>query len=303
MAKKSYEVQPSIPANAEEIASSFNYAVLSAEMGDYLKRKEQQLKNEYMNFTANCGAIFAEAQERLAAAGRYNNGVFVKWIESMGFKKDTVYRMINVHKFYLSLIAKDEQEIFDALPKYLQYDISAKSAPPELVEQVMNGDITTHAEYVKLKKELEKEREKAEHAEDRLRAKSETISELSEENQRLEREIKELESRPVDVAVQQDDEALEELNEEIEKLREKNIRLERELNDKIMDECFADAHASGTSGDFGEFYELLHANAISAIKDCANFIRDSVPKNERGKVVKRYGELMQTLEWNMKGLV
>lgn len=224
-----------IPQNAGEISETFNYAVLSAEMGDFLKRKEQQLKNEYMNFTANCGAIFAEVQEKLAKDG---HGTFIKWIEAMGFKKDTVYRMIDVNKFRLSLIAKDEngtQEIFDALPKYLQYDISKPSAPAELVEQVLNGDITTHKDYIALKKQLDeanKRVEISEASEKRVldnyvtldQAYAARFNELANEQQKnkdLEKRVKELESRPVDVAVQQDAELLEELEE----LREENARL------------------------------------------------------------------------------
>lgn len=204
-----------IPQNAGEISETFNYAVLSSELGDFLKRKEQQLKNEYMSFTANCGAIFAEVQEKLAKDG---HGTFIKWIESMGFKKDTVYRMIDVNKFRLSLIAKDEngtQEIFDALPKYLQYDISKPSAPAELVEQVLNGDITTHKDYIALKKQLEEARNETETAKrdseknsaklaaeaaksDELERRNE---ELKEKNTRLALEVVKLEKRPVDVIV------------------------------------------------------------------------------------------------------
>lgn len=204
-----------IPQNAGEISETFNYAVLSSELGDFLKRKEQQLKNEYMNFTANCGAIFAEVQEKLAKDG---HGTFIKWIEAMGFKKDTVYRMIDVNKFRLSLIAKDEngtQEIFDALPKYLQYDISKPSAPAELVEQVLNGDITTHKDYVALKKQLDEARSETENVKrdnekNSAKLAAETakadelkrnIEELNEKNTRLALEIVKLEKRPVDVIV------------------------------------------------------------------------------------------------------
>lgn len=151
------------PERAAEVAEKFNYAVLTAELGDYLRHKEEQLRNEYMNFTANCGRIFAEAQERLAKNGfGDDNGLFRKWITSMGFSKSTVYRMIDIYKFRLSQIGTDEgQAFFDALPKTLQADISAPSAPPQLVEQVMNGDITTHKEYIELKKQLDEAKEKA----------------------------------------------------------------------------------------------------------------------------------------------
>ena len=146
-----------IGTQAAETAETFNYAVISAELGDYLKHKEEQLKNEYMNFTANCGRIFAEAQERLAKHGfGENNGIFEKWITAMGFTKPTVYRMISIYNFRSSQIETNEgQAVFDALPKTLKSDISAPSAHPQLVEQVMSGDITTHKEYVELKKQLE----------------------------------------------------------------------------------------------------------------------------------------------------
>lgn len=204
-----------IPKNAGEISETFNYAVLSTELGDFLKRKEQQLKNEYMSFTANCGAIFAEAQEKLAGDNQYN-GLFEKWINSIGFKKDTVYRMINVHKFCSSQIATSSQaELFDNLSKSLQYEVVKPSAPAELVEQVLNGDITTHKDYIALKKQLEEANKRVENEEKARAAISQNLSNMEEgyvefknkysdeyyKNQDLEKRIKEFESRPIDVYV------------------------------------------------------------------------------------------------------
>lgn len=250
MAAQKPELPPQLK-EAADIADTFNYAVLSAELGDYLRHKEEQLKNEYMNFTANCGRIFAEAQERLA---NNKNGLFEKWIESMGFKRDTVYRMIQVHKFVSSQIATiSEQEIFAKLPKMLQYDIAAPSAPPQLVEQVMNGDITTHKEYIKLKKQLEAQMQRyskaldenhslhsenqslrrdranamnrADEAEKRNAELEKYDDALQRENdalvlkkQELEQHVKDLESQPRDVAVQTDPEAERKFSETLRKL-------------------------------------------------------------------------------------
>ena len=202
------------PERAAEIAEKFNYAVLTAELGDYLRHKEEQLRNEYMNFTANCGRIFAEAQEKLAKHGfGENNGVFEKWITSMGFKKSTVYEMIKIHQFRSSEIRTNEQaQLFDSLSKSLQYEVAKPSAPPELVEQVMNGDITTHKEYIKLKKQLEETKENLEmskddvqKAEERAEYAENISSKLSVKNSELEQRVKELENRPVDVAVDVDE--------------------------------------------------------------------------------------------------
>lgn len=184
----------------EEVAATFNYAVLSAELGEYLRHKEEQLKNEYMNFTANCGRIFAEAQERLAKHGfGENNGVFEKWIASMGFKKSTVYEMIKIHQFRSSEIRTNEQaQLFDGLSKSLQYEIAKSSAPPELVEQVMNGDITTHKEYIALKKELEAAEEhnsvltaEKEQFQKASKANFEKLSEERERNAELKKQLAE----------------------------------------------------------------------------------------------------------------
>lgn len=215
---------------ASEVAETFNYALLSVELGDYLKHKEEQLKNEYMNFTANCGRIFAEAQEKLA---NNKNGLFEKWIESMGFKRSTVYDMISIHKFISSEIRTiSEQEAFEALPKMLKLDISKPSAPPELVDKVMSGDITTHKEYIALKKQLDEANKKLEDAKFHSQQQSESFDRVAEQssknynkyleeyhkNQDLMKQIRELESRPVDVAVQSDSDAERKFNETIRKI-------------------------------------------------------------------------------------
>lgn len=211
-ASKPAELPTVQPERAAEVAEKFNYAVLTAELGDYLRHKEEQLRNEYMNFTANCGRIFAEAQEKLSGSNQYN-GLFEKWFTAMGFAKKTVYRMISVYNFRSCQFDTSEgQEFFDALPKTLQADISAPSAPPELVEQVMNGDITTHKEYIELKKQLEAAEEQnavlSVAKEQFHRASKANLEKLNEERDRsaeLERRVKELESRPVDVAVDVDE--------------------------------------------------------------------------------------------------
>lgn len=273
-ASKPAELPTVQPERAAEIAEKFNYAVLTAELGDYLRHKEEQLRNEYMNFTANCGRIFAEAQEKLAGDNQYN-GMFEKWITAMGFNKQTVYNMISVFKFRSSKILTSEQnQLFDSLSKSLQYEVAKPSAPPELVEQVMNGDITTHKEYIELKKQLDEAQEKAafwnkantatneenqklraervnamNRADNAERELSEAQAEIEKLNReadeadreydamadrechyeteicKLEQRIKELENKPVDVAVQTDDSLLKEKEQEISELKEQIERM------------------------------------------------------------------------------
>ncbi|MGN1090635.1 MAG: hypothetical protein ACI4Q6_09575 [Huintestinicola sp.] len=281
---------PALSETASEVADSFNYALLSVELGDYLKRKEEQLKNEYMNFTANCGRIFAEAQEKLAKHGFGDkNGVFEKWITSMGFKKSTVYEMIKIHQFRSSEIRTNEQaQLFDGLSKSLQYEIAKPSAPPELVEQVMSGDITTHKKYIELKKQLDNIKEdleiskmEAEHCEERAAYAEEQVTKLSVKNTELANQIKELESRPIDVATP-DDEELDRMARERAQglLRAKDTEWQKRLDEvqlqlrdvqsKLLDSAF-EANTPDME-QLKEFYEYLHGNALSAIKSCFDFI-------------------------------
>lgn len=325
------------PERAEEISGTFNYAVLTAELGDYLRRKEEQLKNEYMNFTANCGRIFAEAQEKLAKHGfGENNGMFEKWINSMGFAKRSVYRMIQIYEFRSCQIGTNEgQVLFDALPKTLQADISAPSAPPELVEQVMNGDITTHKDYIAMKKELEaaeehnavltaekeqfhkaskanleklnEERERnaelekqlsevkeslniseddVRKAEERAEYAENKVTEISVKKHELERRLKEIENRPIDVAAP-DDEEIERIAAERsrELLRAKDMECDRRLREMQSEGWSKDKEISElkerlmTIGEDSEqienFFEDMYNDAYRALKRCFEFVSES----------------------------
>lgn len=283
------------PERAAEVAEKFNYAVLTAELGDYLRHKEEQLRNEYMNFTANCGRIFAEAQEKLAKHGfGESNGVFEKWITSMGFKKSTVYEMIKIHQFRSSEIRTNEQaQLFDSLSKSLQYEVAKPSAPPELVEQVMNGDITTHKEYIELKKQLDETKENlemskddAQKAEERAEYAENINSKLSVKNSELEQRVKELESRPIDVAVP-DEEEIERLSLEKSKglLRAKDMECDRRLREMQDESRDKDKEISElkerlmTIGENSEqienFFEDMYNDAYRALKRCFEFVSES----------------------------
>ena len=217
-----------ITARAETVVNTFNYAVLTAEMGDFLKRKEQQLKNEYIIFISKWGEIFAEAQENLAKHGfGENNGIFNKWFDSLNLpiSRRTMYRMISVYKFRSCQIGTNEeiQKIFDGLPKTTQYEIANGDVPAELVEALKSGDITTNEQYIALKKELDEASERVRTAEMQSRTYKQNylqmeknFDEMSNENIKLEKQNKELESRPHDTYYD-----VEEVNRRVEKAASK----------------------------------------------------------------------------------
>ena len=166
----------SAPAQSEAAAPAvFDYSALDTDTAHSLKECETVIRTETAGYFTLLGAKFKEAQELLA---NHSSGIFEQWYTSMGFKRQTVYNLIQRYEFSSSPTIGGREEAFEALPLTLSYEISKPAAPAELVEKVLDGDITTNAEYRKLKAELEEAEEKKEFW-------IKTNSETNKENQQL----------------------------------------------------------------------------------------------------------------------
>lgn len=244
------------PAPETALQGAFDYSELDSDTAKNLRECETVIRQETAGYFTLLGAKFKEAQALLAD---HASGTFEKWYTAMGFKRQTVYNLIQRYDFFASPTIGGREDTFEALPLTLSYEVSKPDAPAELVEKVLDGDITTNAEYIKLKAELERTREecrqldansaakdkeyeqqleeankRAEKAEKRADSshrdfleQSNFATKMAEEKFKLEEQIKELESRPVDVAVQRDEgllEELEQLREENERLKDDNVK-------------------------------------------------------------------------------
>lgn len=234
-------------AQSSSDTSVFDYSELDSDTTKALKGFEAIIKQETSGYFTMLGSKFKEAQELLAKHGK---GTFERWYSSIGFKRQTVYNLIQRYEFSSSPTIGGHEEIFEALPVTLSYEISKPTAPPELVDKVLSGDITSNSEYKKeldqIQEEARKAKERAEEAEKKAAFWSKTSAETSKENQQLraervtemnradnaerknselEHRVKELESRPVDVAVQTDDSLLKEKDQEISELKEQIERM------------------------------------------------------------------------------
>lgn len=263
--------EPPAPAPAQSEPSAFDYSALDTDTATSLRNCETVIRTETAGYFTLLGAKFKEAQDLLA---NHSSGTFEQWYTAMGFKRQTVYNLIKRFEFSSSPTIGERAEVFEALPLTLSYEISKPDAPAELVDKVLDGDITSNAEYQKLKKQLEEAEEKREfwikqnsetnkenqqlrtdrnialsranNAEQKLSKAEAKIKELEceadeadreyaamadREDQHetliadLKRQIKELESRPVEVAVQPDEEALAKKDKEISVLKEEIARL------------------------------------------------------------------------------
>lgn len=215
----------------KQIPVPFDYSSVDDNTANILRECEETIRKESSGYFTLLGRKFKEAQELLASHGK---GTFEQWYTSLGFKRQTVYNLIQRYDFICSPTIGGHEETFEALPLTLSYEVSKPDAPTELVEKVLDGDIVSNAEYKKLKAELEDANKKVELAQFHEKKSHEAFDRVADaskvnfekyqterrKNEELEKRIRELESRPIDVAVQTDESAIAQKDEEIAELKE-----------------------------------------------------------------------------------
>lgn len=77
---------------------------------------------------------------------QHSEDTFSAWCQSIGLKKDSAYRMLQVAKLMDSSTPREEKVLEELSPSLL-YAAAKPSAPAELVQAVKDGEITTHKQY------------------------------------------------------------------------------------------------------------------------------------------------------------
>lgn len=106
--------------------------------------------------------------------GNRGEDSFRAWCLHIGITKDSAYRLLQVSAL-LADSSPRQQAILESLPPTLLYAVAKPSAPPELVEKVKNGEVTTNKAYQDLLKEnqqLRTDRVEAMNQADRERARA-----------------------------------------------------------------------------------------------------------------------------------
>lgn len=141
-----------------QVQLSTFYATLDNETANYLKAKEYEIVQIGNSYLTDLGKIFKEAQDRLS---KHGYGTFDKWIEAMGVSKSSIHNLMNRYKLIVQqLDNQNAVEVIENMPKLLSYEISKKSAEPDLVQATLKGEITSNKEFQDLKKQLESKDEK-----------------------------------------------------------------------------------------------------------------------------------------------
>lgn len=225
-------------AEAEQ-APAFDYAGLDYQAVEVLHLAEREIRKARQVYICRVSAAVAAAHETIVAKcengndGKFTSheNTFLAWCASVGLKKDAAYRLLQVNAL-LTGATPEEQATLEAASPTLLYAAAKPSAPAELVQGVKAGDITTHKQYQELLAEIrnrdakiselteasEASGRRADAAERRAReAEAQHVAVLDKQGEYIAR-IHALESRPVEVAVQEPDPA------EVERMAEEKAR-------------------------------------------------------------------------------
>lgn len=127
----------------EVVSGNFDYSTLDGATAEFLKERDQAMKDIAEDTFYRFGRELKKAQERLS---NNRNGVFQKWYESKGFTKDNVHYCINLYLSSRNLDNKQKDNFLKA-PKSLQVETMKKKTPEDVRQQVYDGEITTHKEF------------------------------------------------------------------------------------------------------------------------------------------------------------
>ena len=99
------------------------------------------------------GAVVANCENGKDGKFSAHEDTFLRWCASVGLKKDSAYRMLQVSKL-MDDSSPREQKVLEELSPSLLYAAAKPSAPAELVQAVKDGEITTHKQFRELEAQL-----------------------------------------------------------------------------------------------------------------------------------------------------
>lgn len=223
--------------------SKFDYSQLDIDTKEYLEEKEHNLRNIAAKAATDVGRELYQAQQKLAGNNQYN-GMFQKWYESLGFKKNKVYNLIDRYRL---VVGNSNNQNLENLPDSLLYEAGKENAPQELVQKVLDGDITSHKEYIELKNKFEDKKKQYDNLclqfsdsmdnglQDKLDEKEQVIEQLQKEITELETKSQtDTQDPKLLQQIKEKEEEIEDLQEEIRLLNEQEPEVKYEDRPKTL---------------------------------------------------------------------
>lgn len=230
-------------AKAEQ-APVFDYSVLDEETAYKLQGITQCVAELQKNYVWGMAYQVGQAHELLCGNGacetvsqahkrnnQHSEATFTAWCDYIGVERRTAYNLLNAYRL-ICKATPEQQKILQRQPAKLLYIGGSQDTSEELANGILNGDITTHKQYQELLAEIrtrdakiseliessEASGRRADAAERRAQeAEAQRAAVLDKQGEYITR-IHALESRPVEVAVQEPDPA------EVERMAEEKAR-------------------------------------------------------------------------------
>lgn len=240
---------------------AFDYSLVDADTAEFLQQKEVKITQiRLMSWIA----IGKELKDTFAKFAKVGYGektkLFDQWVQSIGISPRGARNYINAYNYML----KNFQHIEDAekIQPSLLFAISKPSAPLELQEMVLSGDITTHKQYKELEEKLKAAEKEALEAKQHYDTISKSYDRLEKVNHKhyekaenLEKELKEVKKQLLEAQASGDSEEVEKLNilledtvreleaskdkiEELEELFNDNAEIATAVVEKVPDEIY-----------------------------------------------------------------
>lgn len=133
----------------------FDYSTVDDETAAFLQEKANRVTEIRIKSVIAIGKELSETFDKLSKVGYgEKTKTFEKWVESLGISSRHARRYIDGYNY----VVKNFHNIEDAekIQPSLLFAISKPSAPTELQEKVLSGDITTHKQYKELEEKLRK---------------------------------------------------------------------------------------------------------------------------------------------------
>lgn len=168
----------------------FDYKQVDDQTADFLRKKESNMREIVGKAYTDLGRELYEAQQELAKQGSKYDGVFEKWYSYLGWKKRTVYNLIDRFNLVQNLHEVSEIERIEDLPVSLTYEIakpSAESTPAKAQAraEVLAGEIDTLKAYKERIDFLEKQAEAERSERERLEEENEQLAKEADKPTRL----------------------------------------------------------------------------------------------------------------------
>lgn len=247
-----------------ELHKKFDVAEVTTDVAEKLRKHEMTIKGIQSKAIYEIGEELKAAQQELA---NHRNGMFYAWCESIGMKITSVKNILGYHDFISQNLTN--KDILETLPKSLVYEAGKKSAPAELTQKVLDGEITTHKQWQEEMKAMKERAEQAERAKEQAERRAEQAEQaneaLSEQYNEQAEQLQDLRNNPQVVEVPTEPSDYQTLKLDVESLTSTNERLRREL-------AKAQAHQEGKSlqqkaeedAEFAEYIKTKHQEADAA---------------------------------------